>query len=165
MSAWRTRWRRAFPWPGWERYKTALNRYLEDINAGDKFHTASYTMTREDVLDFARQWDPQPMHLDGAPDLIASGWHTAAAVMKLTAEAKPLGDVGVLGLGVAGMEWPKPVRPGDTIRVEMEVTAVRPSTSQPRFGIVSITSTAYNQRGEVVFVVRPNVWVPRRPPL
>ena len=121
-------------------------------------------------MDFARQWDPQPMHIDQEAasrgpykSIIASGWHTAALVMRLTAEAKPLGDVEVLGLGVAGMEWPRPVWPGDTIRVEMEVVAVRPSKSQPGYGIVSITSTAYNQRGEVAFVARPTLWIPRRP--
>ena len=140
-----------------------MNRYLEDLKVGDKFETGSYTMVLEEVLAFARQWDPQPMHLEGASDLIASGWHTAAAVMKLTAEAKPLGDVEVLGLGVSEMTWPRPVRPGDTVRVEMEVTGVRPSKSQAGYGVVSVTSTAYNQRGEVVFTVRPNLWVPRRP--
>lgn len=147
-----------------------VNRYFDDLRVGDKFHTGSYEMTLEDVVSFARQWDPQPLHVDfeaaaASPfgGIIASGWHTAAVVMKLTAEAKPLGEVTVLGLGVERMEWPQPVRPGDVIRVEMEVTALRPSNSQPGFGIVSITSTAYNQRNEVVFVVKPNVWVPRRP--
>jgi len=139
-----------------------VNRYLEDLKVGDKFETGSYTMTREDVLAFARQWDPQSIHSEGASDLIASGWHTAAAVMKVTAEAKPLGDVEVRGLGVSEMTWPRPVRPGDTVRVEMEVTGVRPSKSQAGYGIVNVTSTAYNQRGEVVFTVRPNLWVPRR---
>lgn len=147
-----------------------MNRYFEDLRVGEKFFTASHVMTEEEVLAFARQWDPQPLHVDSEAaaaspfgGLIASGWHTAAVVMKLTAEAKPLGDVTVLGLGVEEMRWPQPVRPGDVIRVELEVTAVRPSASKPGFGIVSLTSTAYNQRDEVVFVVKPNVWVPRRP--
>jgi acyl dehydratase len=148
----------------------ATNRYFEDLKIGDRFETASAPMSEEAIMDFARQWDPQPMHLNHAAaaqspykGIIASGWHTAAMVMKLTAEAKPMGDVEVLGLGVTEMQWPQPVRPGDTVRVEMEVTGVRPSKSQPGYGIVSVTSTAYNQRGEVVFVVRPNLWVPRRP--
>jgi acyl dehydratase len=147
-----------------------VNRYFDDLRVGDRFHTGCYEMTLEDVLAFARQWDPQPLHVDSEAaaaspfgGLIASGWHTAAVVMKLTAEARPLGEVTVLGLGVERMEWPQPVRPGDVIRVEMEVTAVRPSKSRPAFGIVSLTSTAYNQRDEVVCVVKPNVWVPRRP--
>jgi acyl dehydratase len=140
-----------------------VNRYLDDLKIGDKFKTGSYTMTRENILDFANQWDPQPMHSADAPDLIASGWHTASAAMKLTAEAKPLGDVEVLGLGVEEMQWPQPVRPGEVLHVEMEVIGVRPSKSQPTHGIVNFVSTAYNQRGEVVFVVRPNVWVPKRP--
>jgi len=145
-------------------------RYLEDLKVGDKFQTASAVMTEEAILDFARQWDPQPIHTDHAAaaagpfkGIIASGWHTAAMVMKLTAEARPLGGVTVLGLGVEEMQWPQPVRPGDTVRVESEVTGIRPSKSQPDHGVVNITSTAYNQRGEVVFIVRPNLWIPRRP--
>ena len=147
-----------------------MNRYLEDLKVGDKFETGSYTMVLEEVLKFARQWDPQPIHTDHAAaaagpfkGIIASGWHTAAMVMKLTAEARPLGGVTVLGLGVEEMQWPQPVRPGDTVRVESEVTGIRPSKSQPDHGVVNITSTAYNQRGEVVFIVRPNLWIPRRP--
>lgn len=147
-----------------------MNRYLEDLKVGDKFQTASAVMTEEAIMDFARQWDPQPMHLDREvaarspyKGIIASGWHTAALAMKLTAEAKPMGDVEVLGLGVSEMQWPQPVRPGETLHFEMEVTAVRPSKSQPTHGIVSITTTGYNERGEVVFIVRPSVWVPRRP--
>ena len=96
--------------------------------------------------------------------LIASGWHTAALVMRLVADARPLGNLPVLGLGVDGIQWPQPVRPGDTIQVEMEVLAIRPSKSKPTHGIVKMRSTARNQNGEVVYVVTPNVWVPRRPP-
>jgi acyl dehydratase len=69
----------------------------------------------------------------------------------------------LLGLGVDGIEWPQPVRPGDTIQVEMEIVEIRPSKSRPSHGIVKIRSTARNQRGEVVYKVTPNCWVPRRP--
>jgi acyl dehydratase len=105
------------------------------------------------------------MHTDPhAPGgLIASGWHTAALVMRLVADARPLGDLPILGLGVDGIEWPRPVRPGDTIQVEMEILEVRPSKSKPSHGIVKMRSTARNQHGEVVYVVTPKVWVPRRP--
>jgi len=141
------------------------DRYLEDLQVGEKTRTESVTVTEEDILDFARRFDPQPMHVDrNAPGgLIASGWHTAAIVMRLVADSKPFGNLPVLGLGVDGIEWRQPVRPGDTIQVEMEVLAIRPSKSKPTHGIVKARSTARNQRGEVVYVVTPNCWVQRRP--
>lgn len=149
---------------------TVINRYLEDLQIGDKVHTAPVTVTEEDILDFSRRFDPQPMHADPEAamrgpfqGLIASGWHTAALVMRMTVDSNPLGGLPLLGLGVDGIEWPQPVRPGDTIQVEMEILAIRPSHSQPSHGIVKIRSTARNQRGEVVYVVTPNCWVPRRP--
>ena len=146
------------------------NRYLEDLQVGDKIQTGSVTVTEEDILEFARRFDPQPMHADPEAarrgpfgGLIASGWHTGALVMRLVVDANPLGGLPLLGLGADGIEWPRPVRPGDTIQVEMEVLAIRPSQSQANHGIVKIRSTARNQRGEVVYVVTPNCWVPRRP--
>ena len=145
-------------------------RYLEDLPVGDKVQTASVTVTEADILEFSRRYDPQPMHADPEAarrgpfhGLIASGWHTAALVMRLFVDSNPLGELPLLGLGVDGIEWPHPVRPGDTIQVEMEILAIRPSKSQPSHGVVKIRSTARNQHGEVVFVVTPNCWVPRRP--
>jgi acyl dehydratase len=147
-----------------------VNRYLEDLQVGEKIQTGSLTVTEEDIVEFSRRYDPQPMHADPQAaargpfgGLIASGWHTAALVMRLFVDSNPLGGLPLLGLGVDGIEWPQPVRPGDTIQVEMEVLAIRPSRSQPSHGVVKLRSTARNQRGEVVFVVTPNCWVPRRP--
>lgn len=146
------------------------DRYLEDLQVGEKIRAGSVTVTEELILEFARQYDPQPMHADPQAaargpfrGLIASGWHTAALVMRLTIDSNPLGSLPLLGLGVDGIEWPQPVRPGDTIQVEMEIVDIRPSKSHPSHGIVKIRSTARNQRGEVVYEVTPNCWVPRRP--
>jgi acyl dehydratase len=141
------------------------NRYLEDLQVGEKTQTGSVTVTEAEMLEFSRKFDPQPMHTDPNVEggLIASGWHTAAVVMRLVADARPLGDLPVLGLGVDGIEWRQPVLPGDTLQVEIEVLAIRPSKSKPTHGIVKIRSTARNQNGEVVYVVIPNCWVPRRP--
>jgi len=141
------------------------DRYLEDLKVGEKTQTGSVTLTEAEILDFARRFDPQPIHTDPHTPwgLIASGWHTAAVVMRLVADARPLGNLPVLGLGVDGIQWPQPVRPGDTIQVEMEILEIRPSKSKPTHGIVKMRSTARNQNGEVVYVVTPNVWVPRRP--
>jgi acyl dehydratase len=147
-----------------------MDRFLEDLSVGDKFETPSITVDEDELLDFARRFDPQPMHIDREAaakgpfkGLIASGWHTAALVMKLNAEAKFLGNTPMLGMGVDSLQWPQPVRPGDTLRVITEVTNITPSKSKPNFGIVSMTSTAYNQTGQVVFIAKPNCWVPRRP--
>jgi acyl dehydratase len=147
-----------------------MDRFLEDLSVGDKFETAPIPVNEEEVLEFARRYDPQPMHADPEAaargvfqGLIASGWHTAALVMKLNAEARMLGNTPMLGLGVDNLAWPMPVRPGDTLRVVTEVTKITPSRSKPEFGIVSLTSTAYNQHGQVVFIAKPNCWVPRRP--
>jgi acyl dehydratase len=146
------------------------DRYLEDLQVGEKIRTGSVTVTEELILEFARQYDPQPMHADPQAaargpfrGLIASGWHTAALVMRLTVDSNPLGSLPLVGLGVDGIEWPQPVRPGDTIHVEMEIMDIRPSKSHPSHGIVKIRSTARNQHGEVVYEVTPNCWVPRRP--
>jgi acyl dehydratase len=148
----------------------ATARYLEDIEVGEKAQIGPVTMTEADIVDFARRWDPQPMHADPEwaargpfKGLIASGWHTAALVMRMTVDAQPLGNLPILGLGVDGIQWPQPVRPGDTIEVEIEVISITPSRSQPGYGVVKLKSTARNQRGEEVYVVQPNCWVPRRP--
>ncbi|MEO8096821.1 MAG: MaoC family dehydratase [Acidobacteriota bacterium] len=147
-----------------------MNQYLEDLSIGHVYRTIAIQVSEEEILEFARRYDPQPIHIDreaaaSGPfkGLIASGWHTAALVMKLNAESKFLGDTPMLGMGVEGLEWPVPVRPGDTLRVETEVKSIRLSKSNPGFGIVSLTCTAYNQDGVVAFVARPNCWVPKRP--
>jgi acyl dehydratase len=147
-----------------------INRYLEDLEVGQKFQTASVTISEEDILEFSRRYDPQPMHVDPQAaargpfrGLIASGWHTGALVMRLVVDSNPLGSLPLLGLGVDGIEWPQPVRPGDTIQVEMEVLTIRPSKSHPGHGIVKLRSVARNQYGEIVYIVTPNCWVPRRP--
>lgn len=147
-----------------------MDRFLEDLSVGDAFETPSIQVDEVEMLEFSRRYDPQPMHIDAEAaargafhGLIASGWHTAALVMKLNAEAKILGNTPMLGLGVDSLAWPLPVRPGDTLRVVTEVTKITPSRSKPAFGIVAMTTTAYNQHGQAVFIAKPNCWVPRRP--
>ncbi len=119
---------------------------------------------------FAAEFDPQPFHLDEAAaraslfgGLVASGWHTAALTMRLlvNGEFQPVG--GLIGLGVEEIRWPRPVRPGDVLRVESEVLDVRTSKSQPDRGVVKVRNTTFNQDGEPVMVQVANLIVPRRP--
>jgi acyl dehydratase len=145
-------------------------RYLEDLAVGDVHPTGSVEVTEAEAVAFASRYDPQPMHT--RPDaakagvfggLIASGWHTAAMVMRLIVDARPLGETPVLGLGVDELRWPKPVRPGDIIQAETEVVSITPSQSKPDYGVVRLKVTARNQLGETVFTMIPKLWVPRRP--
>jgi acyl dehydratase len=96
--------------------------------------------------------------------LIASGWHTAAVSMRLMADAAMLGNTGeVLGMGVENLAWPKPVRPGDVLEAEIEIASIRESKSNPKYGVVKLSTTVRNQRGETVYTFNPSCWVPRRP--
>ncbi len=144
--------------------------YLEDITVGEKFGTGSLAVEIEKVKAFAAEFDPQPFHLDEAAaraslfgGLVASGWHTAALTMRLLVdgEFQPVG--GLIGLGVEEIRWPRPVRPGDILRVESEVLDVRTSRSQPDRGVVKVRNTTFNQDGEPVMVQVANLIVPRRP--
>lgn len=143
--------------------------YLEDLHVGQRFTSATYRMEEDRIKSFATEFDPQPFHLDEAAargtvfnGLSASGWHTAAVAMRLMVTGGlPLGN-GIIGLG-GELAWPKPTRPGDTLRVESEVLEILPSRSKPNQGIVKIRSTTLNQDGEPVHVFTSKVLVFRRP--
>src|SRR5580704_15991277 len=148
---------------------TRTQRYLEDLSPGERFTAGPLELSEADTVGFAERYDPQPMHIDSAAaargpfqGLIASGWQTAAIVMRLIIEAKPFGGAPVLGLGVDELRWPAPVRPGDRVTAEMEVVSTTPSRSNPGFGVVRARITARNQNGEIVLSMFPSLWVPRR---
>ena len=146
--------------------------YLEDITVGQTFGTGTVAVEIEKVKEFAAEYDPQPFHLDESAareslfgGLVASGWHTAALTMKLLVEGEfqPVG--GLIGLGVDQIRWPRPVRPGDVLRVESEVLEMRESQSNPGRGIVKVREyDPMNQVGEPVMIQVANLIVPRRPP-
>jgi acyl dehydratase len=145
--------------------------FLEDLHVGDRFGSDTIEVTRDDIIAFARDFDPQPFHLDAGAaeqsvfqDLVASGWHTAAMSMKLfvTGGLKLAG--GSVGLGVDELRWPRPVRPGDTLSLETEILDVRSSKSKPDRGIIRIRNVTTNQGGEVVQTFMAFVLVRRRPP-
>ncbi len=148
----------------------AAKRYLEDLVIAEITPTASVRVEQADTIEFAERYDPQAMHTDpeaasSGPfgGLIASGWHTAAIVMRLMVDARPLGDTPLLGLGVDDLRWPNPVRPGDTVTAAIEILSIAPSKSTRDFGIVRLQVTARNQKDEIVFTMIPSLWVPCRP--
>lgn len=144
--------------------------YLDDIVQGHRFNGTTRIRVDEDrIKGFAAEFDPQPFHLDEAAaaasvfrGLAASGWHTAAVTMRLLVEGefKPAG--GIVGAGIDELRWPRPLRPGDELRVESEVLEVRPSKSRPDQGLVKLRTTTLNQDGEAVQISVANVLVPRR---
>jgi acyl dehydratase len=146
-------------------------RYLEDFEAAQTFGGSSrIRVDAERIKSFAAEFDPQPFHLDETAasasifrGLAASGWHTAAMTMRLLVESdlKPAG--GIVGAGFDDFRWPRPVRPGDELRVESEVLEVRPSKSRPDQGLIKVKTATLNQNGEVVQVSVGNLIVPRRP--
>jgi acyl dehydratase len=142
--------------------------YLDDLQVGQRFTSKTRAVDEAQIKAFARQFDPQPFHLDddAAKDslfsgLVASGWHTTAITMRLLVETGlPLAG-GIIGAG-AEVSWPKPTRPGDVLQVESEVQEIMPSRSRLDRGIVTIRSITHNQRDEVVQVLVAKLIVPRR---
>lgn len=141
--------------------------YLEDLYVGQKFTSGTYRMDEARIKSFAAEFDPQPFHLDDAAarrsvfrGLAASGWHTAAATMRLIVAALPLAS-GSVGLG-GELAWPRPTRPGDTLRLEVEILAVAPSRTKPDRGIVTARCTTLNQKDEPVQVLTTKILVFKR---
>ena len=145
-------------------------RYLEDFEAGQTFRSGRSRIDAERIKSFAAEFDPQPFHLDerAATDsmfrgLAASGWHTASITMKLMVEGDLKLAGGIVGAGFDEFRWPRPVRPGDELRVESKVLEVRTSTSRPDQGILKVRTTTLNQNNEPVMVSVGNLIVLRRP--
>ena len=149
--------------------QTIQGLYLEDLHVGQRFISGSYHMDEAKIKEFAREFDPQPFHLDQAAakasvfgGLAASGWHTAAVAMRLLVDGGlPFGN-GIIGLG-GDLAWPKPTRPGDTLHVESEILEIVLSRSKPNQGIVKVRSTTLNQDGEAVHSFTSNCLVLKRP--
>lgn len=142
--------------------------FLDDLVIGQRFSSASYELTAEEIRDFAGRFDPQPFHLDADfarstlfGGLAASGWHTAAVTMRLLVGGGAPIAGGIIGAG-GEIAWPRPTRPGDVLQVESEVIEVTASRSKPDRGMVRLRSETRNQKGEVVQVLIANLVVPRR---
>jgi acyl dehydratase len=143
--------------------------YLEDLRVGQRFTSGTYLMEESAIKAFAAQFDPQPFHLDESAGrasifggLAASGWHTGAATMRLLVTGGLPFAGGLIGLG-GEISWPRPTRPGDTLRVESEVIAISPSRSKPNQGVVTVRSVTLNQNEEEVQVLTSKLLMYKRP--
>jgi acyl dehydratase len=143
--------------------------YLEDLSVGDRFSAGPIVVSADDIKRFAREYDPQPFHLDEDAarssmfrGLVASGWHTAALTMRLlTTGGLPLAG-GLIGAG-GELEWPRPVRPGDFISVESEIVEITRSRSRTDRGVVKTRTKTLNQNGETVQILMAKLVVFARP--
>ncbi len=143
--------------------------FFEDFYPGMKFESVGgYKVTAEEIKEFGQRYDPQPFHIDEAAGensffkgLAASGWLTAAIVMRLRVGSMPVSG-GMIGAGVEEIRWVQAVRPGDMLRTEAEILGVRRSSSRPNYGVVRSRTITFNQRSEVVMRSTVNFLAPLR---
>ncbi|QZD95493.1 MaoC family dehydratase [Qipengyuania gelatinilytica] len=146
--------------------------FYEDIEVGTKSAFGRYEVTREEVMDFASRYDPQPFHLDDEAAaqthfgrLSASGWHTCSMTMAMMVEnMKGEKSAGLGSPGVDQLRWKKPVYPGDTLRCETEVIEKRRSASRPEMGIFKSLIRTFNQDGDIVLEMVSNGLIRTREP-
>lgn len=142
--------------------------YYEDLEVGQRFTTGTHQLDAEQIKAFARQFDPQPFHLDEAAaqasffgELVASGWHTASITMRLLVEGGlPLAG-GLIGLG-GEMSWPRPTRANARLQAVCEIVALRELASKPDHGLATIRCETRNEHEQVVQVLAAKLLVPRR---
>jgi acyl dehydratase len=142
--------------------------YFEDLKVGDIFKTATHLIDFAQIQAFAREFDPQPFHLDPHAakasvfgGLAASGWHTAALTMRLLVTSGPPLAGGIVGVSM-GLEWKIPTRAGDLLQVECEVVSLAETRSRPHRGIVMMACRTLNQRGALVQSLTATLMIPRR---
>ncbi|MDX1529095.1 MAG: MaoC family dehydratase [Gammaproteobacteria bacterium] len=137
-----------------------MSRYFDDFSPGDRFVSKGVTFTEADIISFALRYDPQPFHIDveaaaRSPygGLIASGFHTLAQGFRMLLQEGMFAECSMGSPGMDELRWLAPVRPGDTLHMEGEVVAARPSSSKPDRGILKVSYRALNQRGETVMTL------------
>ena len=145
-------------------------RYWEDFAVGDEVVHGTHKLGEEEIVRFAREFDPQPFHVDPAAaaaspfgGLIASGWHTAAVYMGLFVRSELLASASLGSPGVENLRWLVPVRPGDVLTGRSRVVDSWPSETNPSRGTIVGEHELVNQRGEVVFQMRARGFIARRP--
>lgn len=144
--------------------------YWEDFYVGQCLQLGQRHVTREEVLEFARRYDPQPFHTDEEAargsifgGLIASGWHTCAITMRLLCDQLLARAACIGSPGMDSIRWLKPVRPGDTLRAQWTVLEMRPSGSKPDRGLLRSRWEVFNQCGELVMTLESRAMYRRRP--
>lgn len=150
----------------------ATMQHYEDLVPGTVHRYGSYLVTREEVVDFARRYDPQPFHLSDEAAaathfgrLSASGWHTCAMTMAMTvADMEQRGHAGLGSPGIEDLRWAKPVYPGDTLRCETLLLDKRRSRSRPEMGLFRQETRVFNQHDELVLQFRSHGMVATRDP-
>lgn len=145
------------------------HRYWDDIHPGDTFSTHDITISRQDILEFAAEFDPQPYHLDKEAaeqsifgGLCASGWHVTALMMRLLTDAFNAEHFELLGSrGVPSLRWRKPVFAGDTLRAGIRVESTQPGPEDASFGYVSCDVNVRNQDDESVITLTTALMIGR----
>ncbi len=144
--------------------------YFDDLPKGYSFETGTRTLSEDDIIGFARQWDPQSFHTDpeaakASPygGLIASGFHTLLTAFNLTLDADVWNEASMGSPGIDNLRWIRPVRPGDTLRVHIKVTSSTPSQSRDDRGRTGFQHTVLNQNGKVVMTYHCVNILARRP--
>ena len=142
--------------------------YLDDLHVGQTFASRPHSVDASQIKRFAAEFDPQPFHLDETAaekslfkGLAASGWHTAALTMRMLVDSVPLED-GLVGAELE-IAWPKPTRPGMTLRVFSEIMEIKPSRSKPNMAIVTLRNETRDQDGDVLQIFTVKMPVFKRP--
>ena len=143
--------------------------YYEDFPAGEVVEFGDRLVTAEEIVAFAKDWDPQPFHVDAEAakdsqigELIASGWHTGCLLMRMMCDAFLLDSASEGAPGAEEIRWVKPVRPGDRLHARRTTVSARTSRSRPTLGILEFHYDVMNQNGETVLVMRGTSFMRRR---
>lgn len=143
--------------------------YMEDLAVGQKFTAGPMEVTAEEVVAFAKKFDPQDFHLDPEKaketvfgEHVASGWHTAAITMRMIVDSSPKMKGGMIGRHIEKLSWLRAVKPGDKLYFEGEILDIRPSGSDPSRGVMRVKNTTKNQDGKPVLQMESIVLVPRK---
>jgi acyl dehydratase len=147
-----------------------MARYLDEFTVGDAFESGTYTLTLEDSLEFAREYDPQPFHLDAEAgarsmfrQLVSSGWQTAAITMRLIVDSAVLKETGIVGTGIDELRWLAPVKPGDTLHVRGEIVEKLPWPGSKSRGTLRVKLATIDAASVVVMTQIASLVVPVRP--
>jgi acyl dehydratase len=143
--------------------------HFEDFPVGEVVVFGDRLVTEEEIVAFAREWDPQPFHVDAEAakesqigELIASGWHTGCLLMRMMCDAYLLDSASEGAPGVDELRWQRPVRPGDRLSVRRTTLSARASRSRPQIGIVGFQFEVMNQHGETALLLKSSAFIRRR---